>query len=99
MMAGMRAAVFHGERRIGVVDTARPDGSSGAVMLHVCRTALCGSDGKLWIKGAQWSPATKSSASWSSLDIRSTASASWSIFPSGFARFMGGELVKPQMVC
>jgi threonine dehydrogenase-like Zn-dependent dehydrogenase len=55
-MAGMRAAVFHGERRIGVVDIARPDGLSGAVMLRVCRTALCDSDGKLWIKGAQWTP-------------------------------------------
>lgn len=52
----MRAAVFHGDRRISIVESAPPEVGAGEVLLRVVRTALCGSDGKLWIKGAQFTP-------------------------------------------
>ena len=52
----MQAAVFHGDRRITVVETDRPRAARGEVLLRVDRTALCGSDGKLWQKGAAFTP-------------------------------------------
>ncbi len=52
----MRAAVFHGERRISVADLDRPVAGDGEVLLKVRRTALCGSDAKLWVKGAEYTP-------------------------------------------
>jgi propanol-preferring alcohol dehydrogenase len=55
-VAAMQAAVFHGDRRISVVETARPAAADGEVLLRVQRTALCGSDGKLWLKGAAFTP-------------------------------------------
>src|SRR5690606_35745899 len=53
---GMKAAVFHGERRISIADLAPPTPAAGEVRLRVRRTALCGSDAKLWIKGAEHTP-------------------------------------------
>lgn len=52
----MQAAVFHGDRRITVADIQRPEAGPGEALLRVRRTALCGSDTKLWIKGAQFTP-------------------------------------------
>ncbi|MGE0314643.1 MAG: alcohol dehydrogenase catalytic domain-containing protein [Lautropia sp.] len=52
----MRAAVFHGDRRISIADVDPPVAGDGEVMLRVRRTALCGSDAKLWLKGAQYTP-------------------------------------------
>lgn len=48
----MRAAVFHGGRRITIEDVPVPPAGPGDVMLRVARTALCGSDVKLWDNGA-----------------------------------------------
>jgi threonine dehydrogenase-like Zn-dependent dehydrogenase len=50
------AARFFGERRIAIEETPLPARGPGEVMLRVLRTALCGSDAKLWMKGAQWTP-------------------------------------------
>jgi threonine dehydrogenase-like Zn-dependent dehydrogenase len=50
------AARFFGERRIAIEETPVPAPGPGEVMLRVLRTALCGSDAKLWVKGAQWTP-------------------------------------------
>ncbi|MEZ5729088.1 MAG: alcohol dehydrogenase catalytic domain-containing protein [Burkholderiaceae bacterium] len=52
----MRAALFHGNRRISIGDMAVPVPGRGEVLLRVRRTALCGSDAKLWIKGAEFTP-------------------------------------------
>ncbi len=52
----MQAAVFHGERRITVAEIERPVAGPGEALLRVRRTALCGSDTKLWLKGAQFTP-------------------------------------------
>lgn len=52
----MRAAVFHGDRRISIADVASPIAGDGEVLLKVRRTALCGSDAKLWLKGAEFTP-------------------------------------------
>lgn len=52
----MRAAVFHGERQISITDVERPVAGAGEVLLKVRRTALCGSDTKLWVKGARFTP-------------------------------------------
>ena len=52
----MRAAVFHGDRRITIAEAERPVAGVGEVLLRVRRTALCGSDAKLWVKGAQYTP-------------------------------------------
>lgn len=54
--ATMRAAVFPGNREIRIADVPRPDAGAGEVELRVVRTALCGSDTKLWVKGAQFTP-------------------------------------------
>lgn len=48
----MRAAVFHGGERITIEDVPVPPPGRGEVMLRVSRTALCGSDVKLWRNGA-----------------------------------------------
>ena len=52
--ATMSAAVFHGDRRITVERRPVPEVGPGEVMLRVSRTALCGSDFKLWLKGAEY---------------------------------------------
>jgi L-gulonate 5-dehydrogenase len=48
----MLAALFHGEDRITVEARPVPKPAPGEVLLRVARTALCGSDLKLWHKGA-----------------------------------------------
>jgi threonine dehydrogenase-like Zn-dependent dehydrogenase len=50
----MRAAVFHGNDRITIERVAMPAVASGEVLVRVLRTALCGSDFKLWHKGAEF---------------------------------------------
>ena len=52
----MQAAVFHGDKRITIGEAPMPDPAQGEVLLRVRRTALCGSDAKLWVKGAQFTP-------------------------------------------
>ena len=52
----MKAAIFHGDRRITIGNAERPVAGAGEVLLRVRRTALCGSDAKLWIKGADFTP-------------------------------------------
>ena len=52
--ATMQAAVFHGGERITIERVAIPDVGPGEVLLRVSRTALCGSDFKLWHKGAEF---------------------------------------------
>ena len=52
----MRIAVFHGNQHITVGRTERPVVAPGDVLLRVRRTALCGSDTKLWHKGASYTP-------------------------------------------
>ncbi|WP_298871443.1 zinc-binding dehydrogenase [uncultured Bradyrhizobium sp.] len=50
----MQAAVFHGHDRITIERVAMPDVGAGEVLVRVSRTALCGSDFKLWHKGAEF---------------------------------------------
>jgi threonine dehydrogenase-like Zn-dependent dehydrogenase len=50
----MQAAVFHGHERITIERVAMPELAQGEVLVRVSRTALCGSDFKLWHKGAQF---------------------------------------------
>jgi threonine dehydrogenase-like Zn-dependent dehydrogenase len=50
----MRASVFHGDRRITIEDQDIPAVGEGEVLVRVERTALCGSDFKLWYKGAEF---------------------------------------------
>ncbi len=50
----MEAAVFHGGDRITIERVRIPDVSAGEVLVRVSRTALCGSDFKLWHKGAEF---------------------------------------------
>lgn len=52
----MKAIRFAGERRIEIVERPEPVPAAGEVLLRVRRTALCGSDGKLWLKGAEQVP-------------------------------------------
>lgn len=52
----MQTAVFHGDRRITIGTADKPAAGPGEVLLKVRRTALCGSDAKAWIKGAQFTP-------------------------------------------
>lgn len=52
----MRAAVFHGDRRISIADVPPPEAACGEVVLRVARTAMCGSDAKLWLRGAEHTP-------------------------------------------
>ncbi|GEM_PF-271935 len=48
----MRYADFQGGEAIVVSDMPRPEPAPGEAILRVSRTALCGSDFKLWHKGA-----------------------------------------------
>ena len=50
----MRASVFHGDRKITVDTRDIPEVGLGEVLVKVLRTALCGSDFKLWYKGAEF---------------------------------------------
>lgn len=50
----MQAAIFHGHERITIERVAMPDVLAGEVLVRVSRTALCGSDFKLWHKGAEF---------------------------------------------
>lgn len=52
--ATMEVAVFHGNERITIERISIPDASAGEVLVRVSRTALCGSDFKLWHKGAEF---------------------------------------------
>jgi len=52
--ATMEAAVFHGNERITIERVKIPDVNAGDVLVRVLRTALCGSDFKLWHKGAEF---------------------------------------------
>ena len=52
--ASMAAAVFHGNERITIERVRIPDVGPGEVLVRVSRTALCGSDFKLWHKGAEF---------------------------------------------
>ena len=52
--ATMEAAVFHGGERITIQRVRIPDVGAGEVLVRVSRTALCGSDFKLWHKGAEF---------------------------------------------
>jgi threonine dehydrogenase-like Zn-dependent dehydrogenase len=52
----MRAVHFGGERRIEVSERAEPRPAAGEVLLRVQRTALCGSDLKLWQRGCEQVP-------------------------------------------
>ncbi len=52
--ATMDAAVFHGKERITIERVRIPDVNAGEVLVRVSRTALCGSDFKLWHKGAEF---------------------------------------------
>jgi threonine dehydrogenase-like Zn-dependent dehydrogenase len=50
----MQAAVFHGNERITIDRVRMPEIGKGEVLVRVSRTALCGSDFKLWHKGAEF---------------------------------------------
>ena len=50
----MQGAVFHGRQRITIERIAMPAVGAGEVLVRVVRTALCGSDFKLWHKGAEF---------------------------------------------
>jgi threonine dehydrogenase-like Zn-dependent dehydrogenase len=50
----MRASVFHGDRKITIETQGIPEVGEGEVLVKVLRTALCGSDFKLWHKGAEF---------------------------------------------
>jgi len=52
----MQAAVFHGKKSITIGQTDMPVAQKGEVLLRVRRTALCGSDAKLWHSGATNTP-------------------------------------------
>ncbi|WP_088285638.1 alcohol dehydrogenase catalytic domain-containing protein [Ideonella sp. A 288] len=52
----MRAIRFAGARQVELIDRPWPEVPAGEVLLRVRRTALCGSDGKLWHKGAAHTP-------------------------------------------
>ncbi|MCA0239525.1 MAG: alcohol dehydrogenase catalytic domain-containing protein [Proteobacteria bacterium] len=52
----MQTAFFHGERRITLHETPRPEPAPGEVLLRVRRVALCGSDAKPWVKGQKVTP-------------------------------------------
>jgi threonine dehydrogenase-like Zn-dependent dehydrogenase len=52
----MRSVSFPGARVVELVNRPWPQPGPGEVLLRVRRTALCGSDGKLWHKGAAHVP-------------------------------------------
>ncbi len=49
----MRAADFQGGDRIAIATVPRPVPADGEALVKIARTALCGSDFKLWHNGAQ----------------------------------------------
>ena len=52
----MQAIVFGGQRQISLSQAPWPQPAAGEVLLRVLRTALCGSDTKLWQRGAEHTP-------------------------------------------
>ena len=52
----MQAAIFHGDKNITIGEAPMPVPGAGEALLRVKRTALCGSDTKLWFKGATVTP-------------------------------------------
>jgi threonine dehydrogenase-like Zn-dependent dehydrogenase len=52
----MQAVCFTGHGRASVQERPLPRPAAGEVLLQVRRTALCGSDAKLWHKGAAQVP-------------------------------------------
>lgn len=50
----MRAAIFHGNDRITIEEVPMPQPGPGEALVRVLRTALCGSDFKLWHNGAEF---------------------------------------------
>ena len=52
----MRAAVFHGNDRITIETVPMPQPVVGEALVRVSRTALCGSDFKLWHNGSEFTP-------------------------------------------
>lgn len=52
----MRGISFSGQGRIGLVDRPDPEPGKGEVLLRIQRTALCGSDCKLWQRGTELVP-------------------------------------------
>ena len=50
----MRAALFHGNDRITIGEAPMPQPAVGEALVRVSRTALCGSDFKLWHNGAEF---------------------------------------------
>ena len=52
----MRGARFAGNGQVTIEDWPQPTVAPGEVLLRVQRTALCGSDIKLWHRGASWIP-------------------------------------------
>lgn len=49
----MSAACFHGGDHITIINQARPQAAAGEALVRVSRTALCGSDFKLWHNGSK----------------------------------------------
>ncbi|WP_375295315.1 alcohol dehydrogenase catalytic domain-containing protein [Nitratireductor indicus] len=52
--SSMQGAVFHGNDRITIKEVPAPQPATGEVLVKVLRTALCGSDFKLWHNGAEF---------------------------------------------
>jgi len=52
----LRGISFSGQGRIGLVDRPDPEPGKGEVLLRIQRTALCGSDCKLWQRGTELVP-------------------------------------------
>jgi len=52
----VQAALFHGNQHISIADVPTPQAGPGEVLLAVRRTALCGSDVKVWRKGTAITP-------------------------------------------
>lgn len=50
----MRAAIFHGNENITIETAPMPQPAAGEALVRVLRTALCGSDFKLWHNGAEF---------------------------------------------
>lgn len=55
-MRTMRTVHFPGQQRVDLIERPWPVPTAGELLLRVRRTALCGSDGKLWVKGATQVP-------------------------------------------
>ena len=52
----MRSIRFPGQGHISLVDRPEPVPGPGEVLLRIQRTALCGSDCKLWQRGTELVP-------------------------------------------